>query len=42
MEDRKFLDLKECRNSLESYAYDFRNNLQAYGNYEKYLENSAR
>jgi len=27
IEDRKFLDLKEIKNTLEAYAYEFKNNL---------------
>jgi hypothetical protein len=27
LEDRKFLDLKEAKNDLETYCYEFRNNL---------------
>lgn len=41
-EDRKFLDLKEARNDLESYSYDFRNNLAEYGNYEKHALKDVR
>lgn len=28
--------MKEAKNDLESYSYEFRNNLMEYGNYEKY------
>jgi len=37
-EDRRLLDWKEYRNTLETYAYDMRNNLDSYGNYEKHCE----
>ncbi len=40
--DRKFLDLKEAKNDLEAYSYEFRNNLQEYGNYEKYALKEVR
>jgi len=42
IEDRKFLDLKESKNKLETLCYNFRENLSEYGNYEKYMEEAAR
>jgi len=42
MSDRKFLDLKEAKNDLESYSYEFRNNLGEYGNYENYALKEVR
>jgi hypothetical protein len=42
MSDRKFLDLKEAKNDLESYSYEFRNNLGEYGNYEKHALKEVR
>jgi hypothetical protein len=42
LQDRKFLDLKEAKNDLESYSYEFRNNLMEYGNYEKYAMKDVR
>ena len=41
-EDARFLDWKEARNDLEAYSYDMRNNLDSYGNYEKYCEESVK
>jgi hypothetical protein len=42
IEDRKFLDLKEIRNTLEAYAYEFKNNLQEYGNFVKHADENTR
>jgi len=42
VEDRKFLDLKETRNTLEAYAYEFKNNLQEYGNFVKHADENTR
>ena len=41
-EDQNLLDLKELRNNLESYSYEMRNNLQAYGSFEKYLDEPTK
>lgn len=38
IEDRKILDLKEAKYELESFAYDLKNGIQEYGNYEKYVD----
>lgn len=40
--DKTFLDWKAIRNSLESYAYEMRNGLQEYGNFEKHCEVKIR
>jgi len=34
--------MKELRNTLEAYSYDMRSNLDSYGSFEKYLEESQR
>jgi len=35
--DSDILEWKELRNNLEAYSYEMRSNLDAYGNFEKYL-----
>jgi hypothetical protein len=34
--------MKALRNALEAYSYEMRNNLDAYGNWEKYLDDETR
>lgn len=41
-EDFDILEKKRLKNDLESYLYDMRNNLDSYGNLEKYLEESKK
>lgn len=36
------MDLKAIRNELESFSYDMRNNIDAYGPYEKYVDEATR
>lgn len=38
--DRKFLDLKESKNSLEAYSYQIRDNLE--GQYAPFMEDSVK
>jgi len=40
--DRKFLDLKEARNDLEAFCYQFRSNIGEYGNWEKNVAPDVR
>lgn len=40
--DRAILDVKEARNDLEAYAYEMKGNLDAYGNYEHYIDPSLK
>lgn len=37
-EDESILDFKAIKNELESFVYDMRNNIQDYGNLEKYVD----
>lgn len=41
-EDTALLEFKAVKNELESYAYELKNNLDAYGNFEPYLESGLR
>lgn len=41
-DDRKFLDLKEARNDLESFCYQFRSNIGEYGSWEKNVSPDVR
>ena len=41
-DDRKFLDLKEAKNSLETYCYEFRNNLAEGANYDQHIDPAVR
>jgi hypothetical protein len=41
-EDFQILEKKRLKNDLEGYSYDMRNNLDAYGALEKYLEESVK
>jgi len=34
--------LKEIKNTLEAYAYEFNNNLQEYGNFVKHADDNTR
>jgi hypothetical protein len=36
------LDLKQARNDLEGYSYEMRSNLEAYGSFEKYLDQATK
>lgn len=40
--DWEILEWKELRNTLEAYAYEMRSNLDSYGTFEKYLEETPR
>lgn len=40
--DSDILEWKELRNNLEAYSYEMRSNLDAYGNFEKYLAEPQR
>lgn len=40
--DRQFLDIKEARNDLEAYSYEFRNNLSEGANFEKHCAKEVR
>lgn len=42
IDDRKYLDLKESKNKLETLCYNYRDNLNEYGSYEKYMEAGAK
>ena len=37
-EDESILEFKAVKNELESFVYDMRNNIQEYGNLEKYID----
>jgi len=41
-EDFDILETKKMKNDLESYSYDMRNNLDSYGNLEKYLDEPTK
>ena len=41
-EDTLILETKQAKNNLEAYSYEMRNNLESYGSFEKYLEDSLR
>lgn len=41
-EDQKILDLKAIKNELEGFSYDMKNNIDSYGPYEKYVDESLR
>lgn len=34
--------MKALRNDLEAYSYEMRNNLDSYGNLEKYLDDDTK
>jgi len=34
--------MKEYRNTLEAYSYEMRNNLDSYGTFEKYLDETTK
>jgi heat shock 70kDa protein 4 len=40
--DRKIIEVKETRNALETYVYDFRAALDSYGDKAKYIEAAPR
>lgn len=40
--DSDILEQKSLRNTLEAYSYEMRNNLDAYGSWEKYLDEETR
>ena len=40
--DNDILEMKMLRNTLEAYSYEMRANLDSYGAFEKYLEDSQR
>jgi len=42
LEDNRFLSWKKCRNDLEAYSYDMRNQLDEYGSFVKYCEPSVK
>jgi len=41
-DDLRFLSWKKCRNDLEAYSYEMRNNLEDYGSYVKFCEPTIR
>jgi heat shock protein 4 len=41
-DDRKFLDLKEAKNDLETYCYEFRNNLAEGAIYDQHIDPAVR
>lgn len=41
-EDRELLDIKKAKYDLESYTYEMKNGLDAYGNYESYIDASIK
>lgn len=41
-EDESILEFKAVKNELESFVYDMRNNIQEYGNLEKYIDPSVK
>jgi hypothetical protein len=41
-EDENILEFKAVKNELESFVYDMRNNIQEYGNLEKYVDPNTR
>jgi heat shock protein 4 len=41
-EDFDILEQKELRNMLEAYSYEMRNNLDSYGTFEKYLDETTK
>jgi len=41
-EDMRFLKWKKCRNDLEAYSYEMRNNLEDYGNFVKFCDPAIR
>jgi len=34
--------MKALRNDLEAYSYEMRSNLEAYGSFEKYLDEATK
>lgn len=41
-EDESILEFKAVKNELESFVYDIRNNIQEYGNLEKYIDPAVK
>jgi len=41
-EDLDILESKELRNNLEAYSYEMRSNVDSYGTFEKYIEESVK
>jgi flagellar biosynthesis chaperone FliJ len=41
-EDAVILDVKACRNGLESYLYELRTNIKEYGEYERYIDPAVK
>jgi molecular chaperone DnaK (HSP70) len=41
-DDQNILDLKEIKNSLESYGYDMRQKIDQYGDLEKYVDDLTK
>lgn len=41
-DDQSILDLKEIKNSLESYGYDMRQKIDQYGELEKYVDDRTK
>lgn len=41
-EDTRFLSWKRCRNDLEAYAYEMRQNLDDYGTYVNFCDPAER
>jgi len=41
-EDSIILDIKSCKNNLESYLYELKANIKEHGEYERYIDPSVK